>query len=198
MFHAEKIGSNGFQPATRAAQPRHTGAVCYKADRSTPARNCRFSSAVEQRFCKPKVGGSIPSTGTKFPRYFHIVAIRLWFHGVIVDRLSADRYDSVIVGETDSHERAGATASLWIVVSNLTHHGRLKMSKLVLCASAALLLFAALPAKAQDIEVLRAYHIACDHGDRAACVRFGIMLGENRGKREEWRRLHPEFFWWEH
>ena len=26
----------------------------------------RFSSAVEQRFCKPKVGGSIPSTGTSF------------------------------------------------------------------------------------------------------------------------------------
>ena len=72
------------------------------------------------------------------------------------------------------------------------------MSKLVLYASAALLLFAALPAKAQDIEVLRAYHIACDHGDRAACVRFGIVLGENRGKREEWRCLHPEFFWWEH
>ena len=66
------------------------------------------------------------------------------------------------------------------------------MSKLVLCASAVLLLFAALPAKAQDIEVLRAYHIACDHGDhgdRAACVRFGIMLGENKGRREEWRRL---------
>ena len=25
----------------------------------------RISSAVEQRFCKPKVGGSIPSSGTK-------------------------------------------------------------------------------------------------------------------------------------
>ena len=25
---------------------------------------CRISSAVEQRFCKPKVGGSIPSSGT--------------------------------------------------------------------------------------------------------------------------------------
>jgi hypothetical protein len=25
---------------------------------------CRVSSAVEQRFCKPKVGGSIPSPGT--------------------------------------------------------------------------------------------------------------------------------------
>ena len=27
--------------------------------------SCRFSTAVVQRFCKPKVGGSIPSTGTK-------------------------------------------------------------------------------------------------------------------------------------
>jgi hypothetical protein len=26
----------------------------------------RISSAVEQRFCKPKVGGSIPSSGTTF------------------------------------------------------------------------------------------------------------------------------------
>jgi hypothetical protein len=34
----------------------------------SPANNClqfrRFSSAVEQRFCKPKVGSSILSTGT--------------------------------------------------------------------------------------------------------------------------------------
>ncbi len=28
---------------------------------------CRISSAVEQRFCKPKVGGSIPSSGTSAP-----------------------------------------------------------------------------------------------------------------------------------
>src|SRR5262245_12092443 len=30
------------------------------------ARASRVSSAVEQRFCKPKVGGSIPSPGTVF------------------------------------------------------------------------------------------------------------------------------------
>lgn len=71
------------------------------------------------------------------------------------------------------------------------------MSKFLLCASAALALFAAIPAKAQDIEVLRAYHIACEHGDRKACVRFGFMLGENKAHHEEWRRLHPEFFWYE-
>jgi hypothetical protein len=70
------------------------------------------------------------------------------------------------------------------------------MSKLLLCASAALLLFA-IPAKAQDLEVLHAYHVACDHGDRKACVRFGIMLGENKERHEEWRRTHPEYFWFE-
>jgi hypothetical protein len=35
----------------------------YSKPLETSAR-CRFSSAVEQRFCKPKVGSSILSTGT--------------------------------------------------------------------------------------------------------------------------------------
>jgi len=48
------------------------------------------------RFCKPKVGGSIPSTGTSFPRHFHIVAIRLWSHRSRIDRLSAGRYGPMI------------------------------------------------------------------------------------------------------
>jgi len=34
MFHVGKIGSNGFPEIARSAQPRHTGAVCYKADRN--------------------------------------------------------------------------------------------------------------------------------------------------------------------
>ena len=29
---------------------------------------CQFSSVVEQRFCKPSVVGSIPTTGSKFRR----------------------------------------------------------------------------------------------------------------------------------
>ena len=32
-------------------------------------RCCRLSSAVEQQFCKLKVGGSIPSAGTSSPRW---------------------------------------------------------------------------------------------------------------------------------
>jgi hypothetical protein len=37
------------------------------ADSAKAAFKRRISSAVEQRFCKPKVGGSIPSSGTKSP-----------------------------------------------------------------------------------------------------------------------------------
>jgi hypothetical protein len=41
------------------------------------------------------------------------------------------------------------------------------------------------------------FHQLCDRGDRKACIRFGIMIGENRERHAEWRRLHPEFWWWE-
>src|SRR6185437_7219208 len=46
--------------AARASQ----AGLCYNG--TNAAR--RISSAVEQRFCKPKVGGSIPSSGTDFIR----------------------------------------------------------------------------------------------------------------------------------
>ena len=38
---------------------------------------------------------------------------------------------------------------------------------------------------------------ACEDGDRRACVRFGIIIGENRERRAQWRREHPDLFWWE-
>ncbi len=41
------------------------------------------------------------------------------------------------------------------------------------------------------------FHQLCDKGDRRACVRFGILIGENRERRDEWRRAHPEWWWWE-
>jgi hypothetical protein len=41
------------------------------------------------------------------------------------------------------------------------------------------------------------FHQLCDRGDRKACIRFGIMIGENRERHAEWRRHHPEFWWWE-
>ena len=37
----------------------------------------------------------------------------------------------------------------------------------------------------------------CEYGDRRACVRFGIILGENRERQAEWRRDHPEAFFYE-
>jgi hypothetical protein len=35
---------------------------------------------------------------------------------------------------------------------------------------------------------------ACEDGDRRACIRFGMILGENRERQAEWRRGNPEIF----
>ena len=37
----------------------------------------------------------------------------------------------------------------------------------------------------------------CQDGDRRACVRFGMILGQYRDRQEEWRRENPENFWFE-
>jgi uncharacterized protein YcfJ len=37
----------------------------------------------------------------------------------------------------------------------------------------------------------------CEDGDRHACVRLGILIGENRERRAAWRREHPEVFFYE-
>ena len=41
------------------------------------------------------------------------------------------------------------------------------------------------------------FHQLCERGDRKACIRFGTMLGENRARHAEWRRMHADWFWWE-
>ena len=38
---------------------------------------------------------------------------------------------------------------------------------------------------------------ACEDGDRRSCVRLGIIIGENRARRDAWRREHPEVFFYE-
>jgi len=38
---------------------------------------------------------------------------------------------------------------------------------------------------------------ACEVGDRRACVHLGIIIGEHRERREEWRREHPDVFFYE-
>ena len=55
------------------------------------------------------------------------------------------------------------------------------------------------PAQAQsaaEAEIV-GFHQLCDKGDRRACVRFGILIGEARERHAEWRRTHPEWWWWE-
>lgn len=41
------------------------------------------------------------------------------------------------------------------------------------------------------------FHQLCDRGDRGACVKFGMLLQQNRDRHDEWRRSHPEFFFFE-
>jgi hypothetical protein len=55
-------GSGTFQPSLILRRAR--GQTRRIAEPCPLSRRRRLSSAVEQRFCKPKVGGSIPSAGT--------------------------------------------------------------------------------------------------------------------------------------
>jgi hypothetical protein len=49
---------------------------------------------------------------------------------------------------------------------------------------------------AREAEIL-GFHQLCDRGDRKACVKFGMMLGEMRERHADWRRTHPQFWRWE-
>ena len=44
---------------------------------------------------------------------------------------------------------------------------------------------------------LMALREECEAGERRACVRLGITIGEHRERRAEWRRAHPEVFFYE-
>ena len=74
---------------------------------------------------------------------------------------------------------------------------RTGMRMVALCA---VLVAGAGVARAQDAREaqLIGLHQLCDHGDRAACVKFGMLLQQNRDHHDEWRRSHPEFFFFEH
>jgi hypothetical protein len=64
----------------------------------------------------------------------------------------------------------------------------------IIISSAAML--GSTPVQAQDRatgEGVR-LHQLCEKGDQKACVRFGMMLNENRPRHEEWRKSHPEFW----
>src|SRR5207244_4338537 len=46
-------------------------------------------------------------------------------------------------------------------------------------------------------ERMFALRAECEDGNRRACVRLGIIIGEHREHRAAWRREHPDLFWWE-
>jgi hypothetical protein len=46
-----------------------------------------------------------------------------------------------------------------------------------------------------EAEIL-GFHQLCDKGDRRACVRFGILIGQNQQRHADWRRAHADW-WWE-
>ena len=53
------------------------------------------------------------------------------------------------------------------------------------------------PPRDEIRERMLGLRVACDDGDRRACVRLGIIIGEHRERRDEWRRQHPEVFFYE-
>jgi hypothetical protein len=55
------------------------------------------------------------------------------------------------------------------------------------------------PARAQgnlEAEMI-GFHQFCDKSDRRACVRFGILIGQNEQRHADWRRTHADWWWWE-
>jgi hypothetical protein len=47
-----------------------------------------------------------------------------------------------------------------------------------------------------EAEIL-GFHQLCDKGDRRACVRFGILIGQHQQRHADWRRAHADWWWWE-
>jgi hypothetical protein len=45
---------------------------------------------------------------------------------------------------------------------------------------------------------MRRLREACYDGSRKACIRFGMILGQNRERERHWRRSEPDFFAFEH
>ena len=75
------------------------------------------------------------------------------------------------------------------------------MRRTLYVATAALLFFcfAAPSADAQGqrrAEMAR-LHALCDQNYKPACIRFGIMIGQNQARWADWRREHPNWWWWD-
>jgi hypothetical protein len=76
-------------------------------------------------------------------------------------------------------------------------------SKSVLAAASiavAISVVASAPSQAQSARQIEMaeLHKKCEQGrSRRACIRFGILIGENRQRHTDWRKLHPDWWWWE-
>ncbi len=46
-------------------------------------------------------------------------------------------------------------------------------------------------------EQMAEFRSGCEEGNRRACVRLGVIIGENRERRAQWSREHPEMFSWD-
>jgi hypothetical protein len=68
-------------------------------------------------------------------------------------------------------------------------------------AAAIVTAIAAVPTTARAQNAVEAemigFHQLCDKGDRRACVRFGILIGQNQQRHADWRRSHADWWWWE-
>jgi hypothetical protein len=63
-------------------------------------------------------------------------------------------------------------------------------------ASAAIVATPAHAQNAVEAEMI-GFHQLCEKGDRKACVRFGILIGQNQQRHADWRRAHADWWWWE-
>jgi hypothetical protein len=64
----------------------------------------------------------------------------------------------------------------------------------IIIGSAALLGSASAQAQDRPTKEGERLHQLCEKGDSKACVHFGLLLNENHGRHEEWRKSHPEFW----
>ena len=73
------------------------------------------------------------------------------------------------------------------------------MKNILVGAVLALMSAASVPAFAQDGREAQmiGFHDLCDHGDRKACVKFGMMLQQNADRQADWRRAHPDWVFFE-
>ena len=71
---------------------------------------------------------------------------------------------------------------------------------LIGAAFVAALAYSGYPAAAQDGREAQmiGFRDFCEHGDKKACVKFGMMLQQNIDRQGEWRHSHPDWFFFEH